>query len=123
MKKINNKLIFLIISFSFLIGCQSLKDGLEGNKRSKSAEEFLIEKKNPLVLPPDFSKLPTPKNSTLEDSTENIEEMDIEKILNKGSKKKVEKKSKSTNSVEKSILKKLTKLMLSSSIKFKNFKK
>ena len=109
MNKINNKLIFLIISFSFLIGCQSLKDGLEGNKRSKSAEEFLIEKKNPLVLPPDFSKLPTPKNSTLEDSTENIEEMDIEKILNKGSKKKVEKKSKSTNSVEKSILEKINK--------------
>ena len=109
MNKINNKLIFLIISFSFLIGCQSLKDGLEGNKRSKSAEEFLIEKKNPLVLPPDFSKLPTPKNSTLEDSTENIEEMDIEKILNKGSKKKVEKKSKNTNSVEKSILEKINK--------------
>ena len=109
MNKINNKLIFLIISFSFLIGCQSLKDGLEGNKRSKSAEEFLIEKKNPLVLPPDFSKLPTPENSTLEDSTENTEELDIEKILNKGSKKKVEKKSKNTNSVEKSILEKINK--------------
>ena len=109
MNKTNNKLIFLIISFSFLIGCQSLKDGLEGNKRSKSAEEFLIEKKNPLVLPPDFSKLPTPKNSTLEDRTENTEELDIEKILNKGSKKKVEKKSKSKNSVEKSILEKINK--------------
>ena len=44
MKKINRIicLVFLLISFS---GCQSIKDGLEGNKKSKSAEEFLIEKK------------------------------------------------------------------------------
>ena len=45
MIKFNNKIIFPLILCSFLIGCQSLKDGLEGNKKSKNAEEFLIEKK------------------------------------------------------------------------------
>ena len=29
-------------------------------KKAESGEEFLIEKKDPLVLPPDFSKLPEP---------------------------------------------------------------
>ena len=53
-------LIFLFLLMGLFSGCQSLRDGLEGNKKSKSAEEFLIEKKNPLVLPPDYSKLPEP---------------------------------------------------------------
>ena len=52
---------FVLVFFIFLTGCQSIKDGLEGNKKTKSAEEFLIQKKNPLVLPPDYSKLPCQK--------------------------------------------------------------
>ena len=52
------KIIFLFLLMGLCSGCQSLREGLEGNKKSKSAEEFLIEKKNPLVLPPDYSKLP-----------------------------------------------------------------
>ena len=60
------KIILILILFNFFLGCQSLRDGLEGNKKSKSAEEFLIEKKNPLVLPPDYSKLPVPKDQSLE---------------------------------------------------------
>ena len=57
------------------MGCQSLKDGLEGNKKSKTAEEFLIEKKNPLVLPPDFEELPEPSQSSANDEkSESFEE-------------------------------------------------
>ena len=52
---------------------------LQDNKKSKSAEEFLIEKKNPLVLPPDFSKLPIPKNETAK--VEHRKNFDIKKIL------------------------------------------
>ena len=66
MKKTTKKLTSLLITLTVLSGCTTLKEGLEGNKKSKSAEEFLIEKKNPLVLPPDFSKLPVPKNSSEE---------------------------------------------------------
>ena len=32
--------------------------GFKLKKKADSGEEFLIEKKDPLVLPPDFSKLP-----------------------------------------------------------------
>ena len=104
MKKINRIicLVFLLISFS---GCQSIKDGLEGNKKSKSAEEFLIEKKNPLVLPPNFSKLPTP---TSEENSINETDFEIEDILsgNEG-KKNSDNKTIYDTSLEQSILKKI----------------
>ena len=71
------KSIFIIFLFYFLSGCQSLRDGLEGNKKSKSSEEFLIEKKNPLVLPPDYSKLPEPSEKKEQDKNE----FDLKKII------------------------------------------
>ena len=105
MKKKNFQVLFIIFIFNFLLGCQSLKSGLEGNKKSKSAEEFLIEKKSPLVLPPNFSKLPTPKNSSEEENeTENL---DIEKIFKKNPKKTVKNNPKKNNSLEKSIIEKI----------------
>ena len=45
MNKFYLKSIIILIISNILFGCQSLKDGLEGNKKSKSAEEFLIKKK------------------------------------------------------------------------------
>ena len=86
-----NKIVLYIflVSISFVqLGCKSLKDGLEGKTNSKASEEFLIEKKSPLVLPPDFSKLPEPNQSPKND-TQN--EFDLQKILseeNKTEKKK-----------------------------------
>ena len=70
-------LIFLFLLMGLFSGCQSLREGLEGNKKSKSAEEFLIEKKNPLVLPPDYSKLPEPSEQNAEENNE----FDLQKIL------------------------------------------
>jgi len=78
-KKFNN-LVFIIFLLSLLNACQSLKDGLQGNKKSKSAEEFLIEKKNPLVLPPDFAKMPKP---TSEGDKNQEKIFEIEDILRK----------------------------------------
>ena len=101
-----NKL-FLYVFFVFVLfmksGCQSLKDGLQGNKKSKSAEEFLIEKKSPLVLPPDFSKLPEPKQPT-ENDTQN--EFDLQKILGEENKNEI-KKTTNNSSFEKSIIDKI----------------
>jgi len=107
MKKITKKTLSLIIMLTYLSGCQSLKEGLEGNKKSKSAEEFLIEKKNPLILPPDFNKLPIPGNTP----SENLEEtdFDIDKILgNKMNKQKNNPKI-SGGSLEQSIIKEIKK--------------
>ena len=81
--KINNIILILVIALSGL-SCQSVKDGLSGNK-SENSDEFLVQKKSPLVLPPQFLELPQPKDED-EDDDENIiqsdQETDIEKMLN-----------------------------------------
>ena len=56
MRFIYNILIILTVSL-FLFSC----GGFKLKKKADSGEEFLIEKKDPLILPPDFSKLPKPK--------------------------------------------------------------
>ena len=57
------KKVTYILLFIFLVSCadsfDSVKRGLTGAKRS-SADEFLVKKKDPLILPPDFENLPTP---------------------------------------------------------------
>ena len=75
-----SKYFFLICIFFILSACQTLKDGLAGNKNENS-DEFLIEKKNPLEMPPDFGELPKPKEK--EDQTTQAENMDedIEELL------------------------------------------
>ena len=55
MRFIYNILIILTVS-SFLFSC----GGFKLKKKADSGEEFLIEKKDPLVLPPDYLKLPKP---------------------------------------------------------------
>ena len=76
-------LSILLFCISFLLGsCQSIKDGLSG-KKNENSDEFLVQKKNPLVLPPNYMKLPKPKSEVLEDTAFNIEEeTDIEKLFN-----------------------------------------
>ncbi len=104
MKKIIKISIYLILVLIGLSACQALKDGLEGNKKSKSAEEFLINKKNPLVMPPDYSKLPTPKNSSKQNYSS--QDFDLKKILEKNSINE-NIKTQSNNSSEKSIIEKI----------------
>ena len=77
------KFSFLIVLFSiFLTSCQSIKDGLSGSK-SENSDEFLVQKKNPLVMPPEFMKLPKPTEDTNDQDDLSLleEETDIEKIL------------------------------------------
>ena len=68
---INKKLIILIttiISIS-LYSCQTAKDALVGKKRSEQSDEFLVQKKNPLAMPPDYEKLPAPGNQEVSPET------------------------------------------------------
>ena len=96
--------IGLLAFFNFIVGCQTLRDGLEGNKRSKSAEEFLIEKKSPLILPPNYSELPEPKNSN--DQVEK-EEFDLQRIIGESNTNNNKNDEKKKSSVEKSIIEKI----------------
>ena len=77
MKKIRSILFLVIVIFTFQ-SCQTVKEGFTTQKK-KSTDEFLVEKKSPLVMPPEFNELPLPKTS------ENIEENEsgnnIEKLI------------------------------------------
>ena len=84
--------------------CQGLKDGLEGNKKSKSSEEFLINKKSPLVMPPDYSKLPLPENNS--NQNEKTQDFDLKKVLEKNSNNQ-KSKTQTNKSFQKSIIEKI----------------
>ncbi len=90
--------LFLIVVF-ILSSCQSLRDNLS-MKKNDSVDEFLIKKKNPLVVPPEFSKLPVPKNQTKDMDDNNDEELDLSKVID-GSNTTME--TNSSNDLEKSI--------------------
>ena len=82
MKK-NNYLI-LLLSFLLLVsGCQDVKKGFSG-KKIDEGEEFLVIKKNPLVVPPDFEKMPLPKNEINKANSikvENDQDNEFKKLL------------------------------------------
>ena len=59
---IKNKIKLLLLLLILLSSCQTIKDGLSGKKNDNS-DEFLVKKKNPLELPPDFDELPAPKKN------------------------------------------------------------
>ena len=95
------KAIFLIILMcTTLLSCTSIKEGLSSSKNN--TDEFLIEKKAPLVMPPDFNELPIPSNSSIE----NNEESSVKKLINKSGN---ENSNNSEGGLEKSILEKIKK--------------
>ena len=100
------RLIIIVNIFLVVVSCGTLNEGFSNQKKNNS-DEFLVEKKAPLVMPPNYNELPTPKNgqqnkidndssntiksflqnddnlqtSTLEkDSSSNFEQSIIEKI-------------------------------------------
>ena len=56
------KNILFICIFFILLSCSTVREGFQNNKKNNS-DEFLVEKKSPLVMPPEFDKLPTPKTN------------------------------------------------------------
>ena len=107
MKK-TNLLIASFLILLFLNSCGTIAEGLGGSKK-KGSDEFLVEKKSPLVLPPSFGELPEPGK----EPEQNIisykkDTSDIEDIINQGSFASTSEKSDdSKNSIEQSIMKKI----------------
>ena len=107
--KLNKPYIILIIFLIFTSSCKSVSEGLTGTKRSKGSDEFLVHKKKPLVLPPDFNDMPVP-NVKDKKNEKNEEGLSIEDLLNlnKESSKKTNSQSSQDNTLEKSILEKIS---------------
>ena len=85
--------------------CQSFKNAVSGVKQENS-DEFLVQKKNPLVLPPDFTDLPEPFEKSHEVAEVQIEE-DIEKLLGMENSTKNKNNTSNSSSIESFVLKKI----------------
>ena len=101
------KIILIGLSIIFLHSCQSAKDALQGKNRSESSDEFLVEKKNPLSMPPDFKELPNPSDDNL--TSENSTDTSVKSKIKSQSVNKSNNSSKSNKntSIEKSIIEKI----------------
>ena len=77
MKKIY-KFPAIVVLILVLNSCGTLKEGFSSQKKD-SIDEFLVEKKSPLVMPPDFNELPLPQQTN--QVTENEENTDIKSLL------------------------------------------
>ena len=99
MKKTN---ITLILLFFLLVSCGNAGKILR-NEKITTTDEFLVKKKGPLVLPPDYEKIPVPGYTS---KKEESEEDKIKKILQSSNKSKPKKKS---SSIENTILENIRK--------------
>ena len=99
----HKKIIYILVLIYFVTSCadsfDSVKRGLTGSKRM-SADEFLVKKKDPLILPPDFENLPAPDEKTATEEEISIFENALETSIE-------EDDSSTSSSVEDSILKKI----------------
>ena len=103
MKKNN---IYLILFMVFVtVSCQSLKNAVSGVKQENS-DEFLVQKKNPLVLPPDFTDLPVPFDESPKVTEVQIKD-DIEKLLGMENNTKSTGGTSDSSSIESFVLKKI----------------
>ena len=108
MQKILNKIIIII--FFFVTACasswQDIKKGLGGEKRT-STDEFLVRKKEPLVMPPKWKNLPEP-GGVMKSDDEVGEVIDIEELIKLGKNKESSTNYEQGNgNLEESILKKI----------------
>ena len=99
------RVVLIFSIFIILNACESAKEGFTFQKKNR-ADEFLVKKKNPLVLPPEFGELPSPKENAQDQSV--ISSSEIEKLLTKKKKetKKIQ-KSKNIKNIEDNILEKI----------------
>ena len=101
MKKIN----FLLIILIFLVSCGSVEEAgkILRNEKIKTTDEFLVKKRKPLILPPDYNEVPEPGTKTENKINDNEK---IKKMLKSTEKTNIKNDSSST---EQSILNKIRK--------------
>ena len=96
------KFYILICIAIFLSSCSTVREGFTSQKKNNS-DEFLVEKKSPLVMPPDYNDLPMPDEKSTEKETNDIKSL-ISKSKGDENKNNLDKEN---SSFEGSILKKI----------------
>ena len=100
-----NLKIFIFLNIILIISsCGTIKEGFTNQKKNNS-DEFLVEKKSPLIMPPNFNELPVPKQK---ESATQIESNEIKSlILEKKNTETTNDMSQTDKSFEDLILKKI----------------
>jgi len=104
--RILKKIFTIIIASIFIYSCS----GFKLKKKSTSGEEFLIEKKDPLILPPDFSELPKPKDDIKLRKNDEEETIDLDNVFSEKESSEVkntEGENSQDSNLKESILKKI----------------
>jgi hypothetical protein len=72
--------LLIILSTIILSNCGAVQQAFDPQNKNTS-EEFLIEKKSPLSIPPSFEELPVPSNEKVDEESQlkNIESLIGEK--------------------------------------------
>ena len=104
MTKVNKIILYFFLTI-FIHSCGSLSDAGKtlSNQKVRTTDEFLVKKRNPLSLPPEYDTMPKP--GATKDNRNN--EDTIKSILNMSKEQK--KTSQSSSSVENSIINKIGK--------------
>ena len=74
----NLKILILINILLIFTSCGTLKEGFQNQKKNNS-DEFLVQKKSPLVMPPEYGQLPTPKQEA--NKTESMNSTSVKNLL------------------------------------------
>tara|TARA_B100000902_G_scaffold353481_1_gene364955 strand:- start:53 stop:373 length:321 start_codon:yes stop_codon:yes gene_type:complete len=99
------KILILVNLFLILQSCGTIKEGFS-NQKKNSSDEFLVEKKAPLVMPPNYNELPVPKSKKKE---KKIEDSTIENLVKNNKTKSFESKEtlQTNKNLEESLLEKI----------------
>tara|TARA_A100001011_G_C14217529_1_gene802750 strand:+ start:472 stop:777 length:306 start_codon:yes stop_codon:yes gene_type:complete len=94
------RLFFYILIILFLNSCGGFSEAgkVLRNEKTKTTDEFLVKKREPLSQPPDMDKIPEPGSVIKSKQNEN----NVNKILKVP--KEINNRSNSSSSLEKSIL-------------------
>ena len=94
---------YILIAIAVLFSsCSSLKEGFTNQKKNNS-DEFLVEKKSPLVMPPDYNELPIPNEENI-----NKQSNEIKSLISKSKNGEIEENfDEKSSSFEGSILEKI----------------
>lgn len=108
MNKKSFSFLISIIILTILTGCQDVKKGLSG-KKIDEGNEFLVIKKNPLVVPPNFNELPQPSNNNMENSSNKDNENEFKNIMKNNEDNISENETTTSGNLEENILKQIKK--------------
>ena len=100
----NKILIIYLFLFILLSGCETVKKGL-GMEKDKP-NEFLIEKRDPLVLPPDYKILPPDSKNVKKETQESSLKSVLDQSLTK-TKNSSDSTTKPSSNLEQEILKQI----------------